>query len=107
MAASVTVLYPNEPDAKYDIEYYKTHHMSLMEKNIGKYGLVSWSVTTFTPGPDGSAPPYVFGSTVIWSSAAAMKAAFADESAQQVMQDVANFSNKHPTFLFGDVSASK
>lgn len=105
MAASITVLYPNEADAKYDIDYYKTHHMPLMEKLMGKFGLVGWSVTTFTPGPDGSAPPYVFGSVATWSSAEAIKAAFADECAKQIMQDVANFSNKHPVFLFGEVSA--
>lgn len=105
MAASVTVLFPNEADAKYDINYYITHHMPLMEKLWGHLGVKSWSVTTFTPGPDGSAPAFVFGSNVIWSSTEAIKTAFADKSMQQIMEDVPKFSNKQPTFLFGDVSA--
>lgn len=105
MPASITVLFPNEADAKYDINYYKTHHMPLIEKLWGHFGVTSWSVTTFTPGPDGSDPTFVFGSVVNWASAEAIKTAFADESVQQIMQDVPNFSNKQPTFLFGDVSA--
>lgn len=106
MAASVTVLYPNEADAKYDIDYYKTQHMPLMEKLWGKFGIKSWSVTTFTPGPDGSAPAFAFGAVSYWSSAEAIKTALTHESAQQIMEDIVNFSNKKPTFLFGDVSAS-
>lgn len=105
MASSITVLFPNEADAKYDINYYKAQHMPLIQKLWGRFGITSWSVTTFTPGPDGSAPAFIFGSVVNWSSAEAIKTAFADESVQQIMQDVPNFSNKHPTFLFGDVSA--
>lgn len=105
MAASITVLFPNEADAKYDINYYKTHHMPLIGKLWGHFGITSWSVTTFTPGPDGSAPAFTFGSVVNWVSAEAIKTAFAHESVQQIMQDVPNFSNKQGTFLFGDVSA--
>lgn len=105
MPASITVLFPNEADAKYDINYYKIHHMPLIEKLWGHFGIISWSVTTFTPGPDGSEPAFTFGSVVNWSSAEDIKTAFADASVKQIMEDVPNFSNKHPTFLFGDVSA--
>ena len=105
MAASVTILYPNDADAKYDINYYKTHHMPLLEKLWGQFGITSWSVTTFTPGLDGSAPAFAFGSVINWVSAEAIKTAYADESVKQLMQDVPNYSNKQPTLLFGDVSA--
>lgn len=105
MSASITVLFPNEADAKYDINYYKAHHMPLIEKLWGHFGIISWSVTNFTSGPDGSEPAFTFGSVVNWSSAEDIKTAFADASVKQIMEDVANFSNKHPTFLFGDVSA--
>jgi uncharacterized protein (TIGR02118 family) len=104
MSASITVLFPNEPDAKYDIDYYKTHHMPLIEKLWGHFGITSWSVTTFTTGPDGSDPAFTFGSTVNWVSAGAIETAFAHESVQKIMQDVPNFSNKPGTFLFGNVS---
>lgn len=93
MPASITVLFPNEADAKYDINYYKAHHMPLIEKLWGHDGITSWSVTTLKPGPDGSEPAFVFGSVVNWASAEAIKAAFAHESAPQIMQDVPNFSN--------------
>ncbi|KAG8160070.1 hypothetical protein KVR01_010707 [Diaporthe batatas] len=106
MAATLTVMYPNEADAKYDIEYYKTQHMPLMERLLGKYGVKSWTVTTYLPSADGSAAPYVFSSTVTWTSAQAIKEAFADESAPQILADVANFSNKQPVFLVGEITGS-
>lgn len=33
MVYTVTVLYPNEPDAKYDFEYYFSHHLPLVDRH--------------------------------------------------------------------------
>ncbi|TQN71200.1 hypothetical protein CSHISOI_04289 [Colletotrichum shisoi] len=38
--------------------------MPLIQERWGKYGVVSWSVTKFQDGADGSAPLYAFGSVV-------------------------------------------
>ena len=101
MAYTITVLFPNEEDAKYDKKYYVEHHMPLIERHWKKYGVQSWSVTDFCPGPDGADPIYTFGSVVIWESKQGVEKAFQSAEVAEVMSDVTNFSNKQPVFLFG------
>ncbi|CCF36772.1 ethyl tert-butyl ether degradation EthD [Colletotrichum higginsianum] len=103
MTVTITVVFPNEPDASYDIEYYVSKHMPLIQERWGKYGVVSWSVTKFQNGVDGSAPLYAFGSVVTWDNVDQIKAAFAGPEAGEIMGDVAKFSNKQPVFLTGEV----
>ncbi|OLN86556.1 hypothetical protein CCHL11_08522 [Colletotrichum chlorophyti] len=103
MTITITVVFPNEADAKYDIDYYVNKHMPLIQERWGQYGVKSWSVTKFQNGADGSAPLYAFGSTVSWDNLDQIKSAFAGPEAAEIMGDVSNFSNKQPIFLTGEV----
>ncbi|KAL3481478.1 hypothetical protein BJX99DRAFT_253402 [Aspergillus californicus] len=103
MSFTVTVVFPNDVDAKYDIDYYTKNHMPLIEKYWSKFGLKSWSVTKYIPGLDGSPPAYSFGSEVCWESEQGMNQAFGSPEAAEIMADVARFSNRPPTFLVGQV----
>lgn len=102
MPATLTALFPSDPDATYDMDYYVKHHMPLVQRTIGKHGMSSWTATRFGPGVDGSEPRYTFGSVAYWDSLASIKAAFAAPEVTEVMGDVANFSNKQPVFLIGE-----
>lgn len=101
MACTVTVVFPNDADAKYDIDYYIKNHMTLIAKHWSKFGLKSWSVTKYIPGLEGTPPVYAFGSEVYWESEEGMKKAFGSPEVAEIMADVARFSNKPPTFLIG------
>ncbi|RAH75727.1 uncharacterized protein BO66DRAFT_416913 [Aspergillus aculeatinus CBS 121060] len=101
MTLTVTVVFPNDTDAKYDIDYYVENHMTLVEKLWSQYGLQGWSVTKYIPGLDGSPPLYAFGSEVFWENEEGMKEAFRSSSVAEIMADVARFSNKSPIFLIG------
>lgn len=68
MACTISVVFPNEVDAKYDIEYYTRNHMPLIEKHWSQYGLKNWSVTKFVLGMDGTPPIYAFGREVFWEN---------------------------------------
>ncbi|KAG4293426.1 ethyl tert-butyl ether degradation EthD [Fusarium proliferatum] len=103
MTFTVTVLFPNEPDAKYDFEYYVSKHMPLIQERWGKYGVKGWSATQFTNGLDGSPGPYAFGSIVEWEDQSQVKIAFAGPEVAEIMGDVVNFSNKEAVFLLGKV----
>lgn len=103
MAKTVTVVFPNEPDAKYDMDYYIKRHMPLIQSLWSKHGLKSWSVTKYVEGVDGSQPLYAFGSTVTWDTEEAIKTAFAGVEVAEIMGDVQNFSNKQAIFLVGEV----
>ncbi|RMJ16838.1 hypothetical protein CDV36_003471 [Fusarium kuroshium] len=104
MTFTITVLFPNEPDAKYDFDYYVSKHLPLIQERWGKYGVKSWSATQFTSGLDGSPSPYAFGSVVEWENADQIKTAFEGPEAAEIMGDVANFSNKQALFLLGRVA---
>lgn len=106
MSFIITVVFPNEPDAKYDIDYYGLHHMPLVKEQWAKYGVTGWNVRKFEPGPDGAEPKYAFGSDVFWESKEKLQAAFSGPEAAGIMGDVPNFSNKSPIFLYGQVFKS-
>ncbi|KAF4919085.1 hypothetical protein CGCVW01_v008226 [Colletotrichum viniferum] len=102
MPATVTVLYPNEPDAKYDIDYYINKHMPLAGSTWKAFGVTSWSVTKYAPGPDGAEPKYAFAGILQWDSVESVKKALASADTAKIMQDVPNYSNKQPILLIGD-----
>lgn len=68
MSFIITVVFPNDADAEYDITYYVEKHMPRIMDEWAKYGVTGWNVREFAPGPDGAKPMYAFGSDVFWSS---------------------------------------
>ncbi|KAH7149818.1 hypothetical protein B0J13DRAFT_660576 [Dactylonectria estremocensis] len=101
--ATLTFLYPNEPDAQYDLGYYQTFHMPLMQRHWAKYGLKRWSVTKFAPNADGSRLPYVFYGVIELESPEALKAALADAAGEEMANDVKNYSSIKPIVLVGEL----
>lgn len=99
MACTVTVVFPNDADAKYDIDYYVKNHMTLIEKLWSNYGLKGWSVTKYVPSLDGTPPLYAFGSEVFWENEEGMKKAFESSTVTEIMADISRFSNKPPDLL--------
>ena len=56
----VSVMYPYQDDARFDLEYYQNNHMKQVEKLMKPYGLIR---TTLEKGISGGAdllPPYVW-----------------------------------------------
>jgi uncharacterized protein (TIGR02118 family) len=103
MSFIITVVFPNDADAQYDVTYYVDKHMPRILEEWAKYGVTGWNVREFAPGPDGAKPIYAFGSDVFWTSKDKLGEAFAGPEGAGIMGDVANFSNKAPVFLYGDV----
>lgn len=114
MPVAVVVSYPSTDSKtsdplKFDMDYYTSKHMPLIDKVWGPHGMLSWSINTF-PNPDpfsGQAPPYGVQTTVIFESVDAFKAAMADEGSKVTGEDVANFSNVFPAIWTGEVGAKE
>ena len=53
----ISVLYPNRPEARFDIEYYLNTHMPMSAKLLGDAVKVI-TVEIGRPGPGGEAPPF-------------------------------------------------
>lgn len=114
MTVACTVLYPNEADATFNMDYYLSTHMPLVGKHFGSHGMQSWSVIEFAPGPDGAKPLYSVQATLVFEKAEQVGKAIEAEG-KVIFGDVPNFSNKQPVvsdfvpgpiFLYADSSPS-
>lgn len=103
MSVKITVLYPKNEGATFDMDYYLATHMPLVGEKWGPYGLKGWEVVQFRPGPDGSEPAYSVQASLIWDSPDDVKTAFASEETKTVLGDVPNFSNRDPILMGGPV----
>ena len=78
----VSVLYPKGDDATFDIEYYKTTHMDIVERTMKP------SKIEIDSGQHG---PYIAASHLYFESPEALQAALGENA--EAMADVPNFTN--------------
>ncbi|KAK2058582.1 hypothetical protein LY76DRAFT_593149 [Colletotrichum caudatum] len=102
MPATLTVLYPNEADAKYDFDYYVNSHMPLAASQWKSSGCKSWSAVKYQPTPDGKEPKYSFAGILVFDSIDTIHKALASGDSATIMQDVPNYSNKEPVLIIGE-----
>ena len=96
MPATVTVLYPK--GVKFNMDYYMSTHMPLVQKNWQSYGLQSWKVLEF-----GDDAPYKVQATLEWGSMDDFKKASSGPETKDVLGDVPNFADKEPILMPGEV----
>lgn len=99
---TLTFLYPNDSQARYNMDYLIDKHMPMIQSHWEKSGLTSWAVTNFTPGPEGMPPVYAFAANLVWDKKESLSAALGGGDLEEIMDDVTNFSNKRPLILVGD-----
>jgi uncharacterized protein (TIGR02118 family) len=90
----VSVMYPKTDDATFDIDYYKTTHMVIVDRTIKP---TKWEVDS---GMDG---PYIAIGHLYFDSPEAMGAGLAE--AGEATADVPNFTNQEPAFQISEVVA--
>lgn len=101
-SALVTVVYPSQPDATFDLDYYNTKHMGLVTEKWGKAGLQQYWVVDLRP----SNGPYIIQCTMLWESLEAFQKAAGAPDSGEVFADVPNFTNTKATLLSGGVVKS-
>lgn len=94
----ITILYPSGSDATFDMKYYLSTHMPLVQEKWGPEGLLAWKVLEF----DGKAG-YSVQATLEFPDVDTFQKAVNGEAAKAIFGDVPNFSNKQPTLLTGKV----
>ena len=97
-ATEVTILYPSAPDAKFDMSYYLSTHMPLVQEKWAPEGLLGWKVLQF---PADAA--YSVQATLQFADLETFQKAASGEAAKAIFGDVPNFSNQQPTLLTGKV----
>jgi len=101
MPTVVTVLYPAEEGATFDLDYYLKTHMPLVQSKWGKYGMTGWHVCHADPGA-----AFSVMCTLYFETREKYVEASKDPATKEVMDDVSNFSNKQPIMLVGEVIAN-
>ena len=98
----VSVMYPNTPDARFDFDYYRLKHMPLVKARLGD-ACRSCSIDKGLAGENPGTPaPYVAIGHVIGDSIEALEAAYAPH-ADEIMGDIANFTNIAPVVQINEV----
>jgi uncharacterized protein (TIGR02118 family) len=98
----VSVFYPHSDGAKFDMNYYVTKHMALVQKRLGaacKGVAVEQGVAGGAPG---SPPAFVAMGHLLFDSADAFQKAFAPHAAE-IMADIPNYTKIQPVIQISDV----
>ena len=97
--ATATVLYPK--GTEFNMDYYMSSHMPMVEKKWSQYGLKSWKVIDF-----GKDAEYCVQATLEFGSVGDFEKAGAGPEVGEVMGDVKNFSDKNPLIIHGKVQGT-
>ena len=96
MTITVTVMYPNTPGSKFDMDYYMGSHLDLVGKLWGPKLLSARAVKgVATPDPD-TPPPYQIMAILELESIEDVQA-LVEEHGAEVMGDIPNFTDVTPT----------
>jgi uncharacterized protein (TIGR02118 family) len=101
----ITVLYPNTPDATFNMDYYLKSHMPLVAEEFGPYNFEGYSVLKLVGTPDpNTKSEYSVQATLNFKTVEDFQKALGDK-APKVLSDVPNFSNKDPMIMVGQKMA--
>lgn len=98
----VSVMYPNQPGARFDHEYYRDRHMPLVQRLMGprcRY----YTVDKGLSGGVADAPAvYVAQCHIFCDSVEAFEAGFGPH-AQEILADIANYTDLAPVIQISEV----
>ena len=99
----LSVIYPNGAGTHFDLDYYRSVHMPLVQDRLGPGGLVRYELNRGVSGwpPDDSAP-IVMICDMFFESRDALQAAFATHHAE-LTGDIPVYTNIRPTMLISEV----
>jgi uncharacterized protein (TIGR02118 family) len=99
----VTVSYPNQSGSRFDLDYYLTKHMPMVQEKLAKYGMKNYSVSKGLGGfaPGSPAEIHVTG-TLNLDTMENLQAGMAAESAA-IMADIPNYTDITPKIQIDEV----
>ncbi|HTX24110.1 MAG TPA: EthD family reductase [Steroidobacteraceae bacterium] len=98
----ITVLYPNQEGVRFDFDYYKQKHATLIKRLYGQ-GISKYELRRGLSGPDGGKPPYV-ATVNFWIGDQQLFDEAQARHTQELIADVPNFTNVQPTIQFDEVA---
>ncbi len=98
----VSVLYPNTDGAKFDMGYYCSKHMPMVQQKLGAPCKKIAVEQGMSGGQAGSKPAFIAMGHLYFDSVDAFQKAFAPH-AQAIMGDIPNYTNIQPIIQISDV----
>ena len=92
----VCVSYPNQPGARFEVDYYLSHHMPMVAEKLAAHGMTGWSVDKGIGGfAPGSPAQYLIQARLDIETAEGLQAGMAAEGAS-IMADIPNYTDIQP-----------
>ena len=98
----VSVFYPNKPGARFDMAYYCTKHVPLVQQKLGAACRGITVDQGVAGGGPGTAPAFIAMGHLLFDSVATFQAAFAPH-AQEIMGDIPNYTDLQPAIQISEV----
>lgn len=96
----VTVVYPNQADARFDFVYYMKKHIPFVEGLVGKKIEVRRGISSAT----GSPAAFVCIATIPIDSLSAFQTIFTQHGSE-ILADIPNYTNIEPLVQFDEIVA--
>jgi uncharacterized protein (TIGR02118 family) len=100
----VSVLYPNQPGARFDLRYYVDRHIALVRQRWDGMGLTEVRLLRGVGTPDGSAAPYQVVALLTFASADALQQAVTAHGAE-IFADIPRFTDVQPVVQVNEALA--
>ena len=91
----LTIVYPNSDGVRWDVEYYKAHHMPLIMKLYGKDAIKRFELRKGATGQTGGLAPYIGSVNIYINDQKAFDAA-GKQHGPTLVADVPHFSSVMP-----------
>ena len=99
----VSVLYPNNESATFDMDYYCKTHLPLVAELVGKALISSSADAGLARGAPGEAPTYIAMGHLVFESAESFQQAFAPHQ-EVIAADLVNFTNVSPVIQISNIA---
>ncbi len=96
--ACLTILYPNGDDVRWDVDYYRSHHMPLIMSLYKKEAIKRFELRKGDTGQTGGKPAYIGSVNIYINDQKAFDAAGA-QNGKTLVADVPHFSSVQPKVI--------
>jgi uncharacterized protein (TIGR02118 family) len=99
----VAVLYPNNAGAKFDMAYYTSKHMPMVQQKCGPACRSIAADQGIGGGAPGSQPAYIAIGYLTFESVDAFEKAFGPQ-ASEILADIPNYTNVRPVIQISEIT---
>ena len=98
----VSVMYPNQSNARFDFNYYKTVHMDIVKKHLKPFGLIKTDVDKGISGGGDQPAPYICIGNLYFESREGYDQGIA-EVGTLIRGDISNFTDITPVRQISEI----